>query len=233
MEGAKGSLPPGSLGQVWFNEAKRDVEEFVERWQDAVKAEQQDSVVIEEELDGVRLMAELGPFVNGRQVLYRCVKEPKGKDRISIWLRHLCASAFQDSGVETRFYSLDKKFISLEPLPSDSARTIISNLIALYKRGMSEPLPFFPESSYAFASNHPHHPEEEKSDGAKNTENKGIIEARKKWVSTPYQKGEGDDSANQLCFREEPFKKPEFEQIASAVYHPFLIVSEVGKEEDS
>ena len=72
-----------------------------------------------------------------------------------------------------------------------------------------------------------------KSDGAKNTENKGILEARKKWVSTPYQKGEGDDSANQLCFREEPFKKPEFEQIASAVYHPFLKVSEVGKEEDS
>ena len=233
LEGAKGSLPPGSLGQVWFNEAKRDVEEFVERWQDEVKGEQQDSVVIEEELDGVRLNAELGPFVNGRQVLYRCVKEPKGKDRISIWLRHLFASAFQDSGVETRFYSLDKKFISLEPLPSDSARTIISSLIALYKRGMSEPLPFFPESSYAFASNQPHHPEEEKSDGSKNTENKGITEARKKWVSTPHQKGEGDDSANQLCFREEPFKKPEFEQIASAVYNPFLKVSEVGKEEDS
>jgi len=233
LEGAKGSLPPGSLGKVWFHEAKRDVEEFVERWQDAVQGEQQDSVVIEEELDGVRLRAELGPFVNGRQVLYRCVKEPKGKDRISIWLRHLFSSAFQEIGVETRFFSLDKKFTVLEPLPRDSARTILSNFIALYKRGMLEPLPFFPESSYAFASNQPHHPEEEKSDGAKNTENKGIQEARKKWVSTQYQKGEGDDSANQLCFREEPFKNPVFEQIASAVYHPFLKASEAGKEEDS
>ena len=232
LEAAKGSLPPGSLGQVWFHEAKRDVEEFVERWQDEVKGQKQDSVVIEEELDGVRLRAELGPFTNGRQVLYRCVKEPKGKDRISIWLRHLFASAFLESGVETRFYSLDKKFISLEPLPFDSARTMLSKLIALYKRGMIEPLPFFPDSSYAFARNQPHHPEEEKSDGAKNTENKGILEARKKWVSTPYQKGEGDDSANQLCFREEPFNKAEFEQIASALYHPFLKVSEAGKEED-
>ena len=134
--------------------------------------------------------------------------------------------------METRFYSLDKKFISLEPLPSGSARTILSNLMALYKRGMIEPLPFFSESSYAFASKQSHHSEEEKINGAKHAENKGILEARKKWVSTQYQKGEGDDSANQLCFREEPFKKAEFEQIASAVYHPFLKVSEAGKVED-
>jgi exodeoxyribonuclease V gamma subunit len=233
LEGAKGSLPPGSLGEVWLNEAKRDVEEFVERWQDAVKGEQEGSVVIEEELDGVKLRGELGPFVNGRQVLYRCVKEPKGKDRISIWLRHLFASAFQEPEVETRFYSLDKKFISLEPLPSDSARTNLSNLIALYKRGMTQPLPFFPESSYAFARNQPYDPGDGKRDGVKNTENKGIQEAKKKWVSTQYQKGEGDDSANQLCFREEPFKQAEFEQVASAVYHPFLKVCEAGKGEGS
>ena len=50
-----------------------------ERWQDEVKGKKKDSVVIEEDLDGVNLKAELGPYINGRQVFYRCVKEPREK----------------------------------------------------------------------------------------------------------------------------------------------------------
>jgi exodeoxyribonuclease V gamma subunit len=231
LEGAQGSLPPGSLGEVWFNEAKRDVEEFVERWKGEVTGDCEEQVVIDEELDGVRLRGELGPFINGRQVLFRCVKEAKGKDRVRSWIRHLFSSAFMDHEKETRFYSLDKKFISLQSLPTDSARKIISNLIALYKKGMLKPLPFFPESSYAFARNQAASLRDEKSEEAKNNHSKGIHEARKKWNPSKYNKGEGEDSANQLCFREEPFEDTEFEQIACDVYHHFIQACEAGKKE--
>ena len=232
LEGAKGSLPPGSLGEVWFNEAKRDVEEFVEMWKEEVTGDSEEPVVIDQELDGVRLRGVLGPFIKGRQVLFRCVKETKGKDRIRSWIRHLFLSAFLEHEKETRFYSLDKKFISLQSLPTDSARKIISNLIALYKRGMLEPLPFFPESSYAFAKNQDGFSSEEKREGAeKINHNKGIQEARKKWNSSKYNKGEGEDSANQLCFRDEPFEDTEFEQIACDVYHHFIQACEAGKKE--
>ena len=231
LERAKGSLPPGSLGEVWFNEAKRDVEEFVEKWKDDLTGEKEEPVIIDREFEGIRIRGELGPFINGKQVLYRCVKEIKGKDRVRAWMRHLFSSGFEDNGKETRFYSLDKKYLSLQPLSKDSALRIISSLISLYQRGMQEPLPFFPESSYAFACNQQDKPDEEKEGEAKYSESKGIIEARKKWVSGKHQRGESEDSANQLCFRDEPFSNPEFAKLACEIYKNFIEASEVDKKD--
>ena len=87
---------------------------------------------------------------------------------------------------------------------------------------MQEPLPFFPESSYAFACNQQDKPDEEKEGEAKYSESKGIIEARKKWVSGKHQRGEAEDSANQLCFRDEPFRNPEFAKLACEIYKNFM-----------
>ena len=125
---------------------------------------------------------------------------------------------------------MDKKFLSLEPLPVDCARSIISNLVSLYQQGMRMPLPFFPESSYAFALHQPQPSPIEEVGGEEGTENKGMIEARKKWISGKYHQGEGEDSAYQLCFREEPFQNTEFEKIAREIYVPFIEASEAGGE---
>ena len=228
LERAQGSLPPRSLGEVWYNEARRDVDEFVERWQDDLQGEKQKPLIIDQVMDGVRLRGELGPFIDGRQILFRCVKEAKGKDRIRAWLRHLFSSAFHEQAVETRFYSMDKKFLSLEPLPVDCARGIISNLVSLYQQGMRMPLPFFPESSYAFALHQPSPIEEVGDDEV--AERKGMIEARKKWISGKFHQGEGEDFAYQLCFREEPFQNTEFERIAREIYVPFIEASEAGRK---
>ena len=59
--------------------------------------------------------------------------------------RHL-----QRGGVETSFYSSDKKIFRLQPIDSVAAQELISDLIALYKRGMKEPLPFFPKFPMRF-----------------------------------------------------------------------------------
>ena len=36
----------------------------------------------------------------------------------------------------------------------------------------------------------------------------------------------GDDSANQLCFRDEPFDDPQFATLAKEVYGPFIHASQ-------
>ena len=76
IEKAEGSLPLRS-GPVWFNDAKRDVEEFVERWKD-------DLTEIKRNLYPCQELKEFAfegnwAFINGKQVLYRCVKETKEK----------------------------------------------------------------------------------------------------------------------------------------------------------
>ncbi len=230
LQKAEGALPPGSLGEVWFNEAKREVDRFIEQWGEELKGEKEKLVVVDEEFNGIRLRGELGPFVNRRQILYRCVQEIKGKDRLRSWIRHLFASAFAGQAMETRFYSSDRKCLRLKPLPKDSARELIRELIELYARGMREALPFFPESSFAFESARQKQTVVGKNGGAENTEGKALVEAQKKWNSGMRHTGEREDSANRLCFREEPFDDPVFAELAKKVYGPFIQSS--GSEEE-
>jgi len=226
LERAKGSLPPGTLGEVWFHEAKRDVEEFLEKWADELKGEKGGIVIVDQELQGMRLLGELGPLINQRQILYRSVKHIKGKDRVRTWIKHLFASAFHDQNVETRFYSLANDSLCLQPLSTESAKKELCDLVNIYTKGMSKPLPFFPESSFAFAQNKFTQSNEELGEGKKSSSADELVEARNKWYSNNFQKGEGEGSAIQLCFREEPFENSEFKDLALQFYQPFLQASE-------
>ena len=92
------------------------------------------SQILDIDSNGIRLRGELGPFIQGRQILFRCVDKIKVKDRIRTWVRHLFVSAFAKRGVvETRFYSSDKKIFRLQPIESVVAQELIGDLIALYK----------------------------------------------------------------------------------------------------
>ena len=48
-------------------------------WKDELKGDLEEPVVVDQELDGVRLRGKLGPLINKRQILFRCVKETKEK----------------------------------------------------------------------------------------------------------------------------------------------------------
>jgi exodeoxyribonuclease V gamma subunit len=230
LEKAEGSLPPGNIGKVWFNEAKREVDKFVDLWGEQLKGEKSEPEAFDELVDGVRLRGELGPFVDGRQLLYRCVEKSKlkGKDRLRAWVRHIFACAFSESDqVETRFFFLANKFISFSPLGREVALAHLKEFIGLYRSGMREALPFFPNSSHAY--------QVERSKSASQAEEESepegpfspaIKKARAKWKSNEYRgvliRGEEDDSANKLCFRGEPFDHPDFAELAGRVFGPLL-----------
>ena len=67
---AEGGLPPGSLGEVWFNEANREVEQFLLQWGDELRGEKEISQILDIDSNGIRLRGELGPFIQGRQILF-------------------------------------------------------------------------------------------------------------------------------------------------------------------
>jgi exodeoxyribonuclease V gamma subunit len=230
LEKAEGSLPPGNIGKVWFNEAMREVDKFVDLWGVQLNGKKSEPEAFDEVVDGVRLRGELGPFVEGRQLLYRCVEKTKlkGKDRLRAWIRHIFACAFAGSDqVETRFFFLANKFISFPPLDREVALGHLEEFLELYRSGMREALPFFPNSSHAYQV------ERFKSDppGEEEEEQRGpfpsaIKKARGKWESNEFNgvsfRGEEDDSANKLCFREEPFDHPDFADLAGRVFGPLL-----------
>ena len=130
--------------------------------------------------------------------------------------------------METRFYSSDKKIFRLQPIESVVAQELIGDLIALYKRGMTEPLPFFPKASYAF------HKEfsglrGEEDEKISEIRSKALQNARNEWYPSYYNSyPEGENSANKLCFRKEPFEDSDFDELAATVFGPMLDLCSEG-----
>ena len=107
---------------------------------------------------------------------------------------------------------------SLRVQPCKDASAIFSQLLALYWRGLSEPLKFFPESSRAFAD------AARRSNDARKTS--PISAARGKWEGARFgsadHSAEKDDAAFALCFRGVDPLDAEFEKLARAVFDPIL-----------
>ena len=80
----------------------------------------------------------------------------------------------------------------------------------------------FPEASFAYESECNDPSSDKKEEEEKPPETKAMVEARNKWNSGRNHTGEGEDSANQLCFREEPFDDPSFPELAKRIYGPFI-----------
>ena len=90
---------------------------------------------------------------------------------------------------------------------------------------MREALPFFPNSSYAYQLERNKSGSEEEEEPA-SPFFLALKKARQMWKSKEFRgvfiKGEEDDPANKLCFRDEPFGHPDFAMLAGRVFDPLL-----------
>ncbi len=221
MGRAEGLLPPGNLGLSCFNEVCREVDEFVEKWGAELIGKREDPIVRKLEFSGIGLSGDLQPFVNGVQVLFRCVKEIKCKDRLRAWVLHLFSCACGNK-VETRFYTSQSKRLVLKPMDVGAASDEIDKLVLLYKRGWSEPLAFFAETSFAYAQEMISSGCAEAAAEDEDRKQKALDHALKQWSSSSFHSGEGENSANQICFSKEAIHDPDFSSLALAVYEPYF-----------
>ena len=209
---AGGNLPPGSIGQTWCNEVCHKVKEFHHKWEDQLSGEKSAPVPFEGQLGGFTIHGETGPIIDGRQTFYRCSKLNE-KDRLKVWIRHLCVSAFlPEKGIVTGHFATDKER-TLPAMDEKVARQFLQSLLQVYVGGMSEALPFFPKSSLAYI-------EEMKTKSGDSSV--ALIEARKKWNGSQFSHPEKEDAAVRLCYRSEPFNDTDFAGIAGTVYSPML-----------
>jgi exodeoxyribonuclease V gamma subunit len=100
-----------------------------------------------------------------------------------------------------------------EPLP------VLEQLLQLYWTGLSQPLKFFPESSYAFAE------AELKSRNGKagRTEKQPIDFAEVKWNGNDFgTPGEREDAYFTLFFKDGAVLDEDFQECARTVFDPFF-----------
>jgi len=148
----------------------------------------------------------------------------RAKERLRAWLYHLtlqCCRAGVQPGL-TRLVGKDRTetFTCLDPA---EALKELSLLAALYDQGMSAPLCFFPETSYAYA---------EALNQKGENQGDALKAAHSAWQGRYDIQGEGNGRAERQCFTEDAFMDAAFAETACAVYGPLLRTIETTLHEN-
>lgn len=208
---SRGILPPSRHGERLFHAMVADVSEFFAAVQaHTPSGSPLEPLALEIEVGGIRLAGTLDTIFPGGQLFARCAAM-KATDRIRAWLSHLLfnLSPVEGRTFETRLVMRDR---ILRYAPIDSARELLEQLLSAYRKGLSEPLPFFPKCSTAWCEANGK-AEHERLDAALRAWNDG-------YDGRP---GEGSDPAVNRCFGDEPPFGDMFRNLADALIGPMIM----------
>ncbi len=143
-----GLLPHATPGALELDEALRDVRGYLERLNAARAAGSPRTVKVEAALKPFPLRGAVDS-VHGDTIVWSRPGSVRAGDLASVWIRHLAASAAGEP-LSTVLIGMHEQ-IRFPPLDPAEARRQWERLAGLYLQGLSRPLPFYPESSFAYA----------------------------------------------------------------------------------
>jgi exodeoxyribonuclease V gamma subunit len=205
---SRGLLPPATHGELLFRELLVEVREFGARLLELKGDLGYDVLEANLDVGGIRITGRLENLLPSVQLLYRCAKM-KEKDRIRSWIYHLVLDATGGSHPqETQLVMLDR---SIRYRPVEDAVGHLETLLSLYRAGLTEPLPFFPRASLAWAGK------------VDKTERDRLEAAEAAWrEGYGNREGEGADPAFRRCFGTEPPFDERFGTIADTLLAPMI-----------
>ncbi|MDR2551181.1 MAG: exodeoxyribonuclease V subunit gamma [Desulfobulbus sp.] len=209
-----GLLPRNGFGRVEFAAIAADSIDFADRLRPLI-AQPLEPVAVDLALGPFRLVGWLGDCHASGRVTWRTAA-PKGTDLIVLLVRHLVLNLQAPEGLLpvsvhlARDPARPEEPVRCLTLPAMAdAENHLRLLLDGYWQGLSAPLPFFPETSLAWAK----------------TRYRGKdahAAARQVWEVGFYRDGEGSDPVYRLCFPWERFAAtPEFIDLAE-LYNPIL-----------
>jgi exodeoxyribonuclease V gamma subunit len=199
---AEGRLPHGSIGRKVFDEVREAAEHFVLAL----------APHIGEPLEDIEIDLDIGPFhlsgwldgLGTRGLVRYRAAALKCRDLLRLWIEHLAYNLAAPGQYPLQSWHIATDRI-IRLLPVREPRRELENLLELYRRGMREPLRFYPRTSQASY--------------LARTKGRPFVPSRT-WDSAFRRKGEGDDPAYRLVFGEnDPFAPP-FAEHAEAVFEP-------------
>lgn len=207
-------LPAGPLGELQLDAELQRIAAFAERVRAATGEPPLPPQRLELTLDiGGEAWQLHGDFADLRPaglVRWR-YDELRPTDRLAAWLPHLLLCAARPAGVArcTDWHAIDATLRLAAPA---DAAALLRELLALYRRGLTEPLRFYPKSSWAFID----------SDG-------NLQQALKRWTpSAEAPWAEGGKPAYRLALRgiDDPLGG-DFAALAERVFGPLRTCSEL------
>jgi exodeoxyribonuclease V gamma subunit len=208
---ASGELPLGKVGKWFYNEMSLDAEDFVRKINDHIKNDRFEDREVDLNIGDFRIYDRItdGLEYGVSKIFYA---KTKAKYLLNTWIYHLfiCVLLEDKSPVRSLLVCKDAAW---EFTRVSSALDVITNLLELYWKGMSEPLHFFPESSFEFADNlfRKHR-----------TPKEALTAGRRKWKGSEFLRGESKDSYFELCFGKNDPLDEDFEKTAAIILEPLL-----------
>jgi exodeoxyribonuclease V gamma subunit len=208
---ASGQLPHGTVGEVVYNEMSLDAEDFVRKIEGHLTCRRLEDQTVDINVAGFTLCGRLTDIYEPGliQILY---VNAKPKYLLKTWVNHviLCALIEGKSSVKSFLLCKDAAW---EFAPVSNSTDILNGLLELFWKGMSEPLHFFPESSFEYARRvllkH-------------QTKPAALNAAKNKWTGNDFARGESEDPYFERCFgRTDPLDH-EFEKISDEIFAPLL-----------
>ncbi len=142
---ASGVLPPAETGALIFDDLCQSAQTFAAQIRPHVQAEKQLPLAVREQIGEFVLHGRLDQIRGDTLVRYRLAKL-KAKDLLRIWIEHLARNI--SGGKESLLFGREEQ---RRFGPVEDASEILEDLLELYWRGLTEPLRFFPRSSWEYA----------------------------------------------------------------------------------
>jgi len=213
---ASGRLPAGRTGDASYGQLTCEVEAFFRELEKFHPGEFLPPQPFEFSAGEFSVSGQFHRVTPAGLLFYRPAKI-KAKDLLRAWIEHLLWHATGGSPAPSVVVATDAVW-KLPPVADAPAH--LEKLLALYWRGLSEPLKFFPESSFAFAT-----ADFKLRAGTSGRSKKTPADcALEKWVGSEFSKftPENADAYFDLFFRNAEPLDEDFERVARAVFDPLL-----------
>ena len=145
----RGDLPQAQVGHVELIKLQKRIEPLTERLR-LITAEKKEPVEVELICRDFILQGWLSHIYGAEQVFYRPASI-KAKDKLRAFIYHCVAHCMGES-LTTIVYGLDEQ-VRFEPMDRLDAKSELSKWVDFYVELMSQPQPFFVNSSYEYALN--------------------------------------------------------------------------------
>ena len=225
----RGRLPQAGLGRVVHER----------EWQEAQQLEKQlapyraalDAPLreVDFEIGGFRVVGALERIGPDRTMVWPRLGKLRARDRIEIWLRLLVWAAAGNRPVDAVGISRERKGKQYswksEPFPApERAGEQLECWLRAWWRGLAAPLPFFPETSYAYARGIAL-PGKVAGEAVQEA---AWDKAQATWLGDDHRLGEGEDPCLRLVHDGEPPLTSEFEDLAVELLVPLIDPPEGG-----
>jgi len=211
VQRATGTLPHGNIGKVSYREMSVDAEIFANKLENITKGKKLNSLDIDCEIAGFKIAGKISDIHEQSLVIIRYTTV-KPKDYLRAWIYHLLLCTIGDSRYPLKTTLLGSNLV-YEFDSVQNPEEILGYLLQVYWKGLSEPVHFFPATSYEYARQI-----------LKYGKSKlyALNSADKKWNSGYNFPGESNDLYFDLCFREINPMDEEFERISTEVFGPIF-----------